>query len=305
MKLSVLIATYNRDMLLRKALAALVDRSNMKADEIVIVNGGDDRADSVVREFQARTETAIRLIRTVNKNLACSRNIGLRACSGDIIAMTDDDGEVGSEWVAQMKEQHARHPEAGAVGGAVLGSSSHNNFLSRICDIVTFSSPSSPCYVRTLPGVNISYKREVVEAVGLQDEALFRGEDVDYNWRVKQLGYEIFYHPEIVVIHHHRPTLSGFLRQHHHYGRAYVIVRRKWPAMYCVYPHRIRTFRDILKLGYFFAAIVVEPLRFCSKLERWFDKGKAFPLLVVCQCAWRGGMLLQFWKTHGERRGKC
>lgn len=294
---SVLIATYNRPDLLAQALAALIDRTSEKPDEVVIVNGGDERAAAVVQQYSGRNGVRIKLIRTVNRNLATSRNSGLPACEGDIVAMTDDDAEVFPDWVSCMKQIHSEHPEAGAVGGAVLGASSGVHFLSRLADMVTFSSPDTPRYVRNLPGVNVSYKRSALDRVGAQDESLFRGEDVDFNWRIKKLGFEIYYDPRIKVVHHHRPSISQFLCQHHMYGRAYYLVRRKWPDMYCVYPHRIRVFRDVAKWGYCLLSIVYQPLIFAAKLERWSDKFLAFPWLIANQFAWKGGMAYEWFRT--------
>jgi GT2 family glycosyltransferase len=146
-----------------------------------------------------------------------------------------------------------------------------------------------------VPGVNASYKREVVERVGQQDETLFRGEDVDYNWRVKQLGYEVLYHPDIKVTHHHRPSLKQFLRQHYMYGRAYYLVRGKWPEMYCVYPHHLSGARSILKAIYFFVAVLYQPLQFAMRLRNWGDRIKAVPVLTANQIAWKSGMVYQSW----------
>jgi GT2 family glycosyltransferase len=60
-------------------------------------------------------------------------------CTGDIIAMTDDDAEVFPDWVTQMKRAHAEHPEAGAVGGPVIGADA-DSLVSRIADQVTFAT---------------------------------------------------------------------------------------------------------------------------------------------------------------------
>jgi len=294
---SVLIATYNRPALLRGALDALVNRTLEKPEEIVIVNGGGSDADTVVQEFSERSNICFRLVRVVNKNLAASRNIGLPLCSGDIVAMTDDDGEVYPDWVTRMKEVHAQHPEAGAVGGAVISAGGGADFLSRLAEVTTFPSPQTPRYVRTLPGVNISYKRRVIQQLGSQDEGLFRGEDVDYNWRLKLLGYEIYYDPNIRVTHHHRPRFSQHLNQHYMYGRAYYLVRRKWPEMYCVYPHRIGRIRDVLKAGYCVLAVLVQPLQMSASFKVWKHRMIAFPSLVLTQLAWKGGMLCQKFKT--------
>jgi len=290
---SVLICTYNRPDMLEIALRALIDRTIEKPDQVVIVNGGDERTDHLVQKFENRTGIKVELIRTVNKNLATSRNVGLAYCSGEIVAMTDDDAEVFPDWVAQMKKVHAEHPEAGGVGGAVLGADSSKSLLSRIADVATFSSPSRPGYVRTIAGVNVSYKRSVLRSIGQQDETLFRGEDVDYNWRIKKLGHEIYYDPEIKVLHYHRPNLKQFINQFYMYGRAYYLVRRKWPEMYCVYPHGIHTTKDILKAINVLLRLVYLPITNALKLKRWADRFYSLPIFFIAGVYWNWGVYYQ------------
>jgi GT2 family glycosyltransferase len=207
--------------------------------------------------------------------------------------MTDDDAEVFPDWVTQMKKIHAEHPEAGGVGGAVLGADSDNSLLSRVADVATFSSPSEPGYVRTLPGVNASYKRTALQSVGLQDEALFRGEDVDFNWRFKKLGYEIYYHPDIKVFHHHRPDLKGFINQFFMYGRAYYLVRKKWPDMYCVYPHGIHTVKDILKSINVLLRLVYLTFNNAFQLRSWMDRLRSTPIFFAAGLYWDWGIIYQ------------
>jgi len=299
MKISVLICTYNRPDMLAKCLDALICRTLEKPDEIIIVNGGDERTDELVSSFQKQVTGGIeiKLVKTVNKNLAASRNVGLPHCSGDIIAMTDDDAEVFPDWVAQMKRLHAEHPEAGAVGGAVIGADAESR-LSRIADTITFPFWVTPRYARTLPGVNISYKRIVVEQLGLQDETLFRGEDVDYNWRVKNLGYEIYYDPDVRVLHHHRTTWHELLRQQYMYGRAYYLVRSKWQHMYSIYPHSLRNGRDIVKAMNFALAPFYLPLLAAHTLEDKGDRLLAVSLLFAAEIVWRAGMIRQRVMSH-------
>jgi GT2 family glycosyltransferase len=288
MTFSVLICTYNRPQLLAQCLDALVYRTVEKPNEIVIVNGGDARTDTIVSSLQS--PIPVSLITTQNKNLASSRNVGLPHCTGDIVAMTDDDAEVFPDWVTEMKRAHVEHPEAGVIGGAVIGADT-SSLVSRIADTVTFPRFEIGRAVRTVPGVNVSYKREVIEQVGLQDETLFRGEDVDYNWRAQKLGWSVWYDPRVRVLHHHRPTLRAFLNQHYMYGRAYYLVRKKHPDMYCVYPHRLARGKDVLKAVNFFAAAVYEPLQSAGRMERASDKILAYPILFANQVAWRGGMI--------------
>jgi GT2 family glycosyltransferase len=287
--LTVLICTYNRPQLLVHCLDALIGRSVEQPDQIVVVNGGDARTDEVVNQYASKQSTQVKLVKTVNKNLAASRNVGLPHCIGDIIAMTDDDAEVYPDWVTEMKQAHAEHPEAGAIGGKVIGKG-NESLVQRIADKITFPSSSSFCQVRTVPGVNVSYKCHLVEKLGWQDETLFRGEDVDYNWRIWQLGYKVYFDPKIKVLHHHRSTLTKLLDQFYMYGRAYYLVRRKWPEMYCVYPHQLRTGKDVLKGGYFFLRWIVEPIKASLRMDQLADKVRALPILILVDLAWQRGI---------------
>src|SRR5215831_6914138 len=121
MTFSVLICTYNRHEILGVALNALINKTVEKPDQVIVVNGGAERTDQVVQQFTGLHNIELKLIKTPNKNLATSRNVGLPHCTGDIVAMTDDDAEVFPDWVTQIKRAHQDHPVAGAVGGPVLG----------------------------------------------------------------------------------------------------------------------------------------------------------------------------------------
>lgn len=298
MKLSVLICTYNRPELLARALESLIKNAEEKPDQIVVVNGGDERTDRLVESVMTANQSKVEiiLIKTVNKNAAANRNVGLPHCHGDVIAMTDDDAEVFPNWVTLMKRAHKEHPEAGAVGGPVIGTNPES-LIGKLADLITFPSWPEPQYARTLPAVNISYKREVLECIGQQDDTLFRGEDVDYNWRLQKLGYKIYFDPRIKVYHQHRATLNGLLNQHYMYGRGYYLVRRKWQDMYCVYPHRIRRVRDGLKAGNFIAALFYEPFRISQQVSSLTSRLTLIPLLFLAELAWKGGMVVEACRT--------
>lgn len=290
MPLTVLICTCNRHTLLSGALASLL-ACDPGPDRVVVVNGGDERADAVV-EAARHGGLPVQLVKTQNVNLAVSRNIGLPHCGSGIIAMTDDDAEVFPDWIGQIRQCLAGHPEAGAVGGAVIGTSEHT-VVGRVADLTTFPSYPDVCSVRTLPGVNIAYRAEALAAAGEYDPHLARGEDVDVNWRVTLAGYSIVYDPAIKVYHHHRPCARSLLQQHYMYGRAYYRVRRKWPDMYSVFPHSLSRLSDAKKLAWFLAAPLILPLAQAARLRLYGLP--ALPLVYGRELAWRWGIVRQAW----------
>lgn len=291
-KVSVLICTYNRHELLKDALRTLIKETREKPDQVVVVNGGNEEADRVVESFRERIDIELKLVKTVNKNLAVSRNVGLPYCTGDIIAITDDDARVFPDWIAQMKHAHEEHPEAGAVGGPIFAAEDHR-LINRIANYVIFPTQASKRYVRTVPGVNCSYKRKAVEETGAYDEDLFRGEDVDFNWRMKRLGYEIYHDPTIRVYHYHRTSWLGLAKQVYMYGRAYYLVRAKWPEMYSIYPHGLKNLHDFTKLGYFLFGALLEPFVWIKYQKKTTDILIGYPIGVLLSIIWRYGMLVQ------------
>jgi glycosyltransferase involved in cell wall biosynthesis len=117
--LSVLIATYNRADLLDRTLRSLLHGSAEQPDEIVVVNGGRDRASEVVRDYIA-AGAPLRLIEVTNVGLSNSQNAGYPQCRGDIVATLDDDVVVAPNWAQRVKAAHAAYPRAGGIGGRTL-----------------------------------------------------------------------------------------------------------------------------------------------------------------------------------------
>ncbi|WP_010006966.1 glycosyltransferase family 2 protein [Leuconostoc fallax] len=97
--ISVIITTYERsemfkpdNFLIKRAIQSVLDQT-LKSEEIIIIVDGKSRyITSIVEEFNR--EDIIKIVQTQDKvggNEA--RNIGIRAATGDIIALLDDDDE--------------------------------------------------------------------------------------------------------------------------------------------------------------------------------------------------------------------
>lgn len=296
--LTLLVCTSNRPKLLHRLLET-VSRGTVMPDQVVIVNGVDGQTPRIVKK-SVHCFPEVLLIQHPNRNLATLRNLGLPHCTGDIVAMTDDDAIPNPEWVEALHRSHGTHPEAGGIGGPVTGAT--DTLLSRVADLVVFPSPRPGQKMFTLPTVNMSYRRAVMQRVGVFDEALFRGEDVDYNWRVVEAGSSIVFDSTIRVRHEHRDTLRGLYHQQYMYGRAYVLVRSKWPQMYTVYPHSLGTIRAWAKLVHAGLAIMYQPFLMARAMPSPGDRIPAFGILVGHHLIWKAGMARQAWLCRSGRQ---
>ena len=253
--LSVLIGTYNRADLLDRTLRSLLDGVTERPDAIVVVNGGRDRTADVVARYSA-AGAPITYVEVANAGLSRAQNAGYPSCRGEIVATLDDDVIVAPDWAQRVKAAHARYPRAGGIGGRTLNEFP-NALAARFEQARTFdvAADGGVRPVRTVAGVNMSYKRAVMQQVGCFDESLPSGMDVDYNWRVVRAGYQILYDPSIVLTHHNRTSIQGVLRQQFWYGRGYFRTRQKWPDLPSHAPRGLRGWKNRLKMAWF----VVDP----------------------------------------------
>ena len=268
MKVTILICTYNRGNLIHGTLKSIIKDQTRKPDQIVIVDGGGENSCRVTLNYWKAEFDSIIVIETINKNLSASRNVGLPYCYGEIIMQTDDDARPFPDWIERMVEFHKKFPDVGVIGGNVIDGSSRS-FLSKVADATTFPNFESNQYVRSVPGVNSSYKKEVILKVGKYDESLFRGEDVDYNWRAQLNGWKILHVPTIKVNHIHRSTWKGLFNQHFMYGRAHFLVRSKWPDMYSHYPTKVCSLTSFIKWILSWNLIpILDAMRKASRVNR-------------------------------------
>ena len=166
MKLTVLIATYNRKALLEQCLLHLIDKAEKLPDEVVIVVGGRDGSDEIVRNYQGR-HSFFKLIEVENKSLGDSQNKGLPYCTGDIISTLDDDAFVFPDWTRMVKQAHLEHPEAGCIGGRIINLYPKKLIARLESHIGMPYDKEEGYYGRTVAGVSCTYKREAMKKVGL------------------------------------------------------------------------------------------------------------------------------------------
>jgi glycosyltransferase involved in cell wall biosynthesis len=114
--LSVALCTYNGARYLPAQLESLAGQSQPPDELVVCDDASTDATGAIVREFAARAPFPVRL--TINAaSLGTTRNfaqaIGL--CTGEIIALCDQDDVWHPQKLARYRQTFARYPHAGAV----------------------------------------------------------------------------------------------------------------------------------------------------------------------------------------------
>ena len=249
--LTVAVCTHARADLLARCLASVtasVEASGLGRPEVLVVDNAppDDSTRRTVEGLRG-----VRYTVEPRAGLDFARNAALRTAEGDVVAFLDDDVVVDAGWFAELHHVWAVHPDAGAATGQVLPFELDTPAQVAFERYGGFRRPwSGTRYAGpTLPGnplfpygagmfgagCNMSYRREVVLALGGFDEALDTGRplpgggDLDMFSRVLRAGHPLVYAPAYLVHHQHRRTDAELRRQLYTWGTGHMAyVEKTW-----------------------------------------------------------------------------
>jgi GT2 family glycosyltransferase len=229
-RVSVIVCTLNGAATIGETLDAVDRLAHPDVEAIVVDDGSTDATAEIVA-----AHPRVRLIRTPNRGLSAARNTGLRAASGEIVAYLDDDAYPDPHWLDYVALALRADDGRAGVGGPNLPVPEDGLVAECVAN-----APGGPVHVllsdtvaEHIPGCNMAFRRDRLEAIGGFDEQ-FRvaGDDVDVCWRLQERGWTLGFHPAAVVWHHRRGSVRRFWRQQRGYGRAEALLERAWPEKY-------------------------------------------------------------------------
>lgn len=219
-RISVVIATYNRASLLDDCLHHLLAQPWRAGDEIVVAdNGSSDATRDVLARYRDlmpdRLQTVVEA--TPGKSAALQR--ALRCVTGHVVALTDDDVRVRPDWIEAIRTTFA-DPAVVLAGGPVhprwerpappwlqIGPGPYSRLAAPVA-LLHYGAGTLDLGQRTLLGANMAIRREALAELGgfanhlgkLRD-TLLSGEDADLCERVRRRGWRAIYTTAVAVEH--------------------------------------------------------------------------------------------------------
>lgn len=216
MKISVVVATYNRSKKLQDCLTAIARQSYAPHEIIVVDDASTDNTEHLV---QTRFPDVNYVRQATNRGPAAARNQGIWHARGEIVAFTDDDCVPPPDWLRQIVDAFQRQPDVVGVGGyqdpppAFIAS----NRIARADHVRRLRRWGHQAHRQQrggyeIPGLatnNVAYRRDLLAKVGGFDESfpVAAGEDADLKLRMAQHG-PLLYLP-LGVLHYRRYTLRA------------------------------------------------------------------------------------------------
>ena len=223
---SVVVPVLNAARTLPYCLGSLERLDPAPSQVLLVDNGSTDGSLGLLRAFAERRSGA-RALEEPRRGAAAARNAGIRAATGDVVAFTDSDCEPESEWLDHLTRPFT-DARVGAVAGRVTAAPA-GSITELFSALYTLQSPNLPARLTHwtpwqggFPTANLAVRRRRLEELGGFDERIeIYGEDYDLCARLYTAGAEVAYEPEAVVVHHHRTSVAGMLRQTFGFGRAH------------------------------------------------------------------------------------
>ncbi len=228
--LSIVIVTYNSEDLILECLDSIFETCKKNSFEVVISDNSPTDATKKIIEKNKKNFPNLTFIYN-NENLGFSRanNVGIKKTTGDYVLFLNPDMKVYGNTLDGMVEFMRKNKDAGAATCYVelltrkLDDSSHRGFptpwrslayftgLSKIFPQSKFFAGYNMTYldlsktheIDALAGSFMLIPRTIGEKLKWWDEDyFFYGEDIDFCFRIRQLGYKIYFVPGFRALHY-------------------------------------------------------------------------------------------------------
>ena len=248
--ISVVIPSYKSSHTIELCLKSVLSQNTKIKYEVILI---DSTPNESVADI-ANKYKKITFIRSKKRLYAGqARNKGIKIAKGKIIAFTDADCIVASDWIQNTWLSFKKNSDYMAIGGAICLDENANDIefveymgtFSELMPSMPFGNIRSGC-----PTANVAYRREVFEKVGMFPETDFLSEERIFNeWVIKKYSSFLFDNA-IKVVHQHRDNLMIFLRRQYINGIGFALSRETYglPGKYlCRYLFFLLPFASIYK----------------------------------------------------------
>jgi GT2 family glycosyltransferase len=220
-KVSVIIVAYNKAQFTAAAVHSVLTLSDYENLEVIVVdNASADDTQSVLRQFAE--DKRFRMIRLEeNAGFAGGNNIGMKAATGDVFILLNNDTFVTKGWVRDLiRPLLLNHtiglsgPLTNRIGNEQQVQISYDNMSAMAVEArrVTRRYSRRLFEVRSVAFFCVALRRDLYENVGKLDEKYGIGffEDDDYCMRAAKAGYRSVIVDDVFVHHHLSASFADF-----------------------------------------------------------------------------------------------
>ena len=220
--IAIIIPTLNEEKFIAGCLDSVINQTYPldKMDIMVIDGGSSDRTIDIVKKYQTSYPN-IRWIHNPGKIQSIAFNIGVSHSTAPYIIRLDAHATYDIQYIEKCIHGLMTYANIGNIGGKCIIQPANDTTWANTNAILNHSKfgiggaafrvGTEACEVDSVPFG--AFPRSVIEHIGGMREDLRRGEDNEYNSRIRKAGYSVFFDPNIVSTYFSRPTLKTSCKQ--------------------------------------------------------------------------------------------
>lgn len=221
MKLSIVVVSHNTGEILQKCLSSIYENPPSVEFEVILVDNAS--SDGTIEFVRKKFQEVCVIENKKNRGFSAANNQGIAISKGNLILLLNSDAIILPGSLEAMIKFMNEHCRAGAIGPKIFNPDGtfqisfwsfpglFGEFVRKILNIFLrfhfFRNFFDKIYNETkevdwVTGACLLTRREVIEKVGVLDENFFMYfEDVDWCYRMKKVGWKIYYAPQAKIIH--------------------------------------------------------------------------------------------------------
>ena len=286
---SLVVLNWNGLSCIESCLRSIVSQTYKRFELIVVDNHSTDGSRELL---QGRWKNRIRLV-ALDRNMGyCGgNNRGMAACTGELIALLNNDVTLDPCWLSEIVKASVRKPEAGMFASKILSSGKPGILDSAglllypdgVCRSRGWLEPDRDEYRRETEvlapnGAVAVFRRSLLGKTGGFDEAYFAFlEDLDLGMRGQLLGLSCFYVPTAVAYHEKSVNFGNYSKQ-----KAFLVERNRiwnlvklFPVFFILVSPAFTIYRYILQTV---SAIILKGS--AGQFVRRYSRFEAFGILA-------------------------
>lgn len=168
-KVSIVTPLYNAEKYISQTIESIIAQSFEDWELVIVDDGSSDNSLYIVNEY-AQVEKRIKVYaNSVNQGIAYTRNRALSYCTGEYVALLDDDDLMTSDRLLKQVKFLDSNSQIGAVGGNALWIDESGNVVRE--KILLEKNPEKIrmylCFRNIINNSEMTFRRRIIEQNGI------------------------------------------------------------------------------------------------------------------------------------------
>lgn len=225
---SVIIPCYNERSTIRLLLEALHAQTYPRLEmEVVIADGlSSDGTREAIAAFQKDfPDLCVRVVENAKRSIPAGLNRAIEAARGEIVLRLDGHSQPYPDYIQNSILAHEAGRGANIGGIWEIRPGAETWIAKSIAAAAAHPlGVGDALYRHTKQAAEVdtvpfgSFRRALIDQVGLFDESLLTNEDYEFNARIRKSGGKVWLDPSIRSVYFARSTLRELTRQYWRYG---------------------------------------------------------------------------------------